>query len=98
MTRMTGPDCAVMCNLINTHKHTHTMSAPFPKANIVVVDRSNNTLFIFFYYQSLFGFFMSFVSTLGHESTHHALPEKESVTINGSLGVRQSLQCCCINQ
>ena len=24
MTRMTGPDCAVMCNLINTHIHTHT--------------------------------------------------------------------------
>ena len=25
MTRMTGPDCAVMCNLINTHNtHTHT--------------------------------------------------------------------------
>ena len=23
MTRMTGPDCAVMFNLINTHKHTH---------------------------------------------------------------------------
>ena len=23
-TRMTGPDCAVMCNLINTHTHTHT--------------------------------------------------------------------------
>ena len=24
MTRMTGPDCAViMCNLINTHPHTH---------------------------------------------------------------------------
>ena len=22
--RMTGPDCAVMCNLINTHTHTHT--------------------------------------------------------------------------
>ena len=22
MTRMTGPDCAVMCNLINTHTHT----------------------------------------------------------------------------
>ena len=21
MTRMTGPDCAVMCNLINTHTH-----------------------------------------------------------------------------
>ena len=24
MTRMTGPDCVVMCNLINTHTHTHT--------------------------------------------------------------------------
>ena len=23
MTRMTGTDCAVMCNLINTHIHTH---------------------------------------------------------------------------
>ena len=23
MTRMTGPDYAVMCNLINTHIHTH---------------------------------------------------------------------------
>ena len=22
MTRMTGSDCAVMCNLINTHTHT----------------------------------------------------------------------------
>ena len=26
MTRMTGPDCVVMCNLINTHTHTHTES------------------------------------------------------------------------
>ena len=24
MTRMTGPDCVVMCNLINTHTNTHT--------------------------------------------------------------------------
>ena len=24
MTRMTRPECAVMCNLINTHIHTHT--------------------------------------------------------------------------
>ena len=23
MIRMTGPDCAVMCNLINTHTHIH---------------------------------------------------------------------------
>ena len=26
MTRMTGPDCAIMCNLINTHTQTHTPS------------------------------------------------------------------------
>ena len=26
MTRMTRPDCAVMCNLINTHTHTHRMT------------------------------------------------------------------------
>ena len=24
MTRMTGPDCVVMCNLINTHTHTQS--------------------------------------------------------------------------
>ena len=23
MTRMTGPDCAVMCNLINIHTYIH---------------------------------------------------------------------------
>ena len=28
MTRMTGPDCVVMCNLINTHTHTHTHTHP----------------------------------------------------------------------
>ena len=28
MTSMTGPDCAVMCNLINTHAHTHTHIRP----------------------------------------------------------------------
>ena len=27
MTRMTGPDCAVMCNLINTHSHTHRVGS-----------------------------------------------------------------------
>ena len=29
MTRMTGPDCAVMCNLINTRAHTHTHTHPW---------------------------------------------------------------------
>ena len=28
MTRMTGPDCVVMCNLINTHAHTHVAANP----------------------------------------------------------------------
>ena len=30
MTRMTGPDCVVMCNLINTYIHTyiHTYARP----------------------------------------------------------------------
>ena len=27
MTRMTGPDCAVMCKLINTHTHTNTVES-----------------------------------------------------------------------
>ena len=26
MTRMTGPDCVVMCNLIDTHTHTHNFT------------------------------------------------------------------------
>ena len=30
MTRMTGPDCVVMCNLINTHTHTHTHTQTNP--------------------------------------------------------------------
>ena len=28
MTEMTGPDCAVMCNLINTHTHTQVSLIP----------------------------------------------------------------------
>ena len=31
MTRMTGPDCAVMCNLINTHTHTVAPDQRFSK-------------------------------------------------------------------
>ena len=29
MTRMTRPDCAVMCNLINKYTHTHTLTQLF---------------------------------------------------------------------
>ena len=28
MTRMTGPDCVVMCNLINTYIHTYISLIP----------------------------------------------------------------------
>ena len=40
MTRMTRPDCAVMCGLINTHTHTHTPFVPifFFGQSAVVVD------------------------------------------------------------
>ena len=35
MTRMTGPDCVVMCNLINTYIHTyiHTYILPNERFN-----------------------------------------------------------------
>ena len=29
MTRMTGPDCVVMCNLINIHTYIHTYIPPW---------------------------------------------------------------------
>ena len=37
MTRMAGPDCAVMCNLINTHTHTHTHRHSFLPALAEIV-------------------------------------------------------------
>ena len=42
MTRMTGPDCVVMCNLINTYIHTyihiHTYISPLGKINASGID------------------------------------------------------------
>ena len=31
MTRMTGPDCVVMCNLINTYIHTYIHTYPLSR-------------------------------------------------------------------
>ena len=33
MTRMTGPYCTVMCNLVNTHKHTHPPRGGKPQSH-----------------------------------------------------------------
>ena len=33
MTRMTGPDCVVMCNLINTYIHTYIHTSPLGRIN-----------------------------------------------------------------
>ena len=48
-----GPDCAVMCNVINTHTHTHTTSfrrflvtsflVPFSNMNYISLSVSNST-------------------------------------------------------
>ena len=43
MTRMTRPDCAVMCNLINTHTHTHTRMTRMTGPNCVVMCNLINT-------------------------------------------------------
>ena len=43
MTRMTGPDCAVMCNLINTHTYTHTF-IQVGRENLNVVVQGLETL------------------------------------------------------
>ena len=37
MTRMTRPDCAVMCNLINTHTHTHIYACVFRVLSVFYV-------------------------------------------------------------
>ena len=33
MTRMTGPDCVVMCNLINTYIHTYILLRGYVQFN-----------------------------------------------------------------
>ena len=41
MTRMTGPDCVVMCNLINTHTHTHTKKCRKERVGPVAANPDN---------------------------------------------------------
>ena len=40
MTRMTGPNYAVMCNLINTQTHTHTLYNLFVTHTFVYLEMS----------------------------------------------------------
>ena len=46
MTRMTRPDCAVMCNLINTHTHTHTHTHTDNEALVTNLDSATKLLHI----------------------------------------------------
>ena len=39
MTRMTGPDCAVMCNLLNTHTHTRSLLNTHTHTHTVAFDQ-----------------------------------------------------------
>ena len=45
MTRMTRPDCAVMCNLINTHTHTHSSSTTY--SYILILVRIDTYIMVF---------------------------------------------------
>ena len=49
MTRMTGPDCVVMCNLINTHTHTHRHK----RLGVTQVDMMRDSLWRKTFYRSL---------------------------------------------
>ena len=46
MTRMTGPDCAVMCNLINTHIHTHTHTHIQPPTSSTIAGGRGCNIFV----------------------------------------------------
>ena len=37
MTRMTGPDCVVMCNLINTYIHTTRLHSGDDRGVVLIV-------------------------------------------------------------
>ena len=41
MTRMTRPDCAVMCNLITTHTHTHRKKCRKERVGSVAANSDN---------------------------------------------------------
>ena len=47
MTRMTGPDCVVMCNLINTHTHTHTRTHFYSTWIFFVLTRGEEFLYLY---------------------------------------------------
>ena len=54
MTRMTGPDCVVMCNLINTHTHMHTHTDfSLNRVGLVAANPDNVFFFFFFFFISL---------------------------------------------
>ena len=42
MTRMTGPDCVVMCNLINTYIHTYILLRQGSVTGVILVGRPDS--------------------------------------------------------
>ena len=51
MTRMTGPDCAIMCNLIHSHTHTHqsrVLTRGFRQSMVVDAGDTGVLLHLFF--------------------------------------------------
>ena len=46
MTRMTGPDCVVMCNLINTYIHTYCYFNDSTKQYVVYCEDCKNKCFL----------------------------------------------------
>ena len=42
MTRMTGPDCVVMCNLINTYIHTYIHTYTVTRNRFFSINQCNN--------------------------------------------------------
>ena len=51
MTRMTGPDCEIMCNLIHSHTHTHqsrVLTRGFRQSMVVDAGETGVLLHLFF--------------------------------------------------
>ena len=67
MTRMTGPDCVVMCNLINTYIHTYIHTT-----YILII-------FLILFYEGLeeFNYRKTKIQSPGHHNSFHKINLKQ---------------------